>query len=201
MNKLVLHLRATAELFGKTLSPEAAQIFMEDIAVYPEDKLLAALSKCRKELGRFPTIADIITRIPGGHPGAEEAWAMLPRDESDSVVWTLEMQFAYGQVRSIMDDEFAARRAFVEIYAKEVSESLAQGRQPVWQPSLGFNKANHTRVLNQAVEMGRITHEHAQRLLPDLTKPKVSFAQITGIVEQTVDPAEQAARIREALQS
>lgn len=36
-----------------------------DLAEYPPQQVLAALGKCRRELSRFPTIAEVISRIPG----------------------------------------------------------------------------------------------------------------------------------------
>ncbi len=61
-----------AQLFGREISEEAILMLAYDLAEYPEDKVLTALGKCRKELRFFPTVADIVERInPSSNPESE----------------------------------------------------------------------------------------------------------------------------------
>ena len=86
----------TAELTGTQLSEPAARVFAGDLAAYPEAQVLGALTRCRKEVRGRLTLQDVIGRLDDGRPGAEEAWAMLPKDEAASCVWTDEMCSAWG---------------------------------------------------------------------------------------------------------
>src|SRR5690554_6396441 len=121
----------TSEVCGANLSEAAIEIMLHDLAEYPEEAVLAALADCRKTLtGRF-SLAAIIERVQGqdGRPGAEEAWAMLPFDEYESVAWTEEMRFAWSVAQPLLEagDKIAARMAFKESYTRRVDEARAAG--------------------------------------------------------------------------
>ena len=83
---------ATAELTGAELSEAALLVFEADLSDYPEDQVLSALTRCRRELRGRLTVADVAERIASsvGHPTANEAWAMALKsyDEDETVVWT-----------------------------------------------------------------------------------------------------------------
>lgn len=168
-NRLLQTIEATAEIYGKTMSPFAAEVLLTDLSDYPEEEVLKALTKCRRELRNFPTLADITSRIADGHPGVEEAWAMIPKDESTSVVWTEEMRDAFGVVRSQLDDDpIAARMAFKEVYSRLLTESRSSRKAPKWEPSLGFDRHSRDAALQEAVSKGRIQLEYAQSLSPQI---------------------------------
>jgi hypothetical protein len=46
----------------------------------------------------------VIERLDDGRPGAEEAWAMVPKDEEESAVITGEMRFAMGVALRLLAD-------------------------------------------------------------------------------------------------
>src|ERR1043165_278765 len=124
MSTLLLKaIAVTAELTGTTMSEAAASVMAEDLTRYPENQVLVALTRCRRELRGRLTIADVIQRLDDGRPGPEEAWAMIPQDEAPSVVWTQEMASAFGIALPLMDDPVAARMAFKEAYAKAVAKA------------------------------------------------------------------------------
>jgi hypothetical protein len=158
----------TAELCGRTFSEPAARVFVSDLSGYPEPQVIAALSKCRKEVRGLLTVADVIQRLDDGRPGPDEAWAMLPRSEADSVVWTEEMSKAYAVAEPMMDtDRNAARLAFRESYKRAV-DAAREVRKPVqWTPSLGHDPRGREAALERAAELGRLTASHAQALLPN----------------------------------
>lgn len=190
----------TAAMYDRRMPPEAAQLFADDLDGFPPALVLASLARCRKELRTFPTVADIIARIDDSRPGPEEAWAMVPKDESASIVWTPEMRDAFAVARPLIgQDDVAARMAFLESYRKLCSEARSVGAPATWEPSLGHNPAGRVHALTVAVEKGRLTQSHAQALLPDATLAPAS-PLLTGPVEApSVDGLARLAAIRARL--
>ena len=159
----------TAELCGRTFSEPAARMFVSDLSGYPEGQVLGALARCRKEVRGVLTVADVIQRLEDGRPGADEAWAMLPRSESESVVWTDEMSSAFGIAAPLMDDDkTAARMAFREAYKRSVDEAREQRKPVNWSASLGHDPRGREQALLRAVELGRLSAPDAQSLMHGL---------------------------------
>lgn len=165
---LVKAVVATAELMGTELTIDGARMFCADLADYPEPMVLNALRKCRREVTGRLTLAAVVSRLDDGRPGADEAWAMIPRDEYRSVVWTDEMATAYGVAAPLLaeGDQVAARMAFREAYQAAVSRARDANRQPTWHPSLGWDPAGREAVLRDAVEKGRLPRPQAITALP-----------------------------------
>lgn len=160
----------TYELVGQSISDAAVKAMVAELSSYPESDVLVALTRCRKELRRV-TLADILDRIPGGHLGVEEAWAIVSRglqDESISMVWTDEMAQAFGPALALAHDPVAARMAFKEAYTRLVQDAKAMNSKPVWKVSLGFDMQGRERALREAIEKGRIGYQYAQKFLPSL---------------------------------
>lgn len=171
--KLVEALAVTYAAVGQEISDAAMEIMARDLSAYPLEGVLHALSRCRKELRRV-TLADILDRIPGGHPNAEEAWAIVARslnDERVTVVWTDEMSRAFGVALNLQDDPVAARMAFKECYAKEVNQSRNNGTAPRWHVSLGHDPYGREAPILEAVKCGRLTADYAASLLPYRDQP------------------------------
>jgi hypothetical protein len=167
--ELIQALAATAELCGTNLSEAAAKLMLSDLVEYDERAVLQALSKCRRELKGRLTLAEIVSRIDDGRPGAEEAWAVLPFDEATSVVWTKEMSDAFWVAQPLIDagEKIPARMAFKEAYLRLVAEAR-EHREPVkWTVSLGHDQAGRQPILAAAVEKGRIAASHARKLIPN----------------------------------
>lgn len=158
----------TAELTGTELSAPAAKVMADDLAQYPERQVLMALVRCRRELRSRLTIADVVARLDDGRPGPEEAWAAIPKDEHASTVWTDEMRVAFGASAPLIaaGDLVAARMAFLEVYRAELARARSEGRPVRWEISLGWDPRHREAILDEAVRLGRITAEHAARLLP-----------------------------------
>jgi hypothetical protein len=169
---LLQAIAVTAELCGTNLSEAAAKLMLSDLSDYDEGAALQALSKCRRELKGRLTLAEIVSRIDDGRPGAEEAWAVLPFDEATSVVWTKEMSAAFWIAQPLIDsgEKIAARMAFKEAYLRMVAEAR-EHREPVkWTVSLGHDQAGRQPILAAAVEKGRITVNHARTLIPNFDR-------------------------------
>lgn len=166
--KIEQYLDGLASLHGKVLNAIAGRVFLDALSRYEEAAVLEALKKCSIELRTFPTISDVISRIPDGRPGIEEAWAMIPKTEEQSVVWTEEMQQAYAACSSLIpSDMVAARMAFKETYTSFL-QSARNDLIPIkWSISLGSDKNGRVAALTDAVSKNRISQADARKLLPD----------------------------------
>lgn len=181
-SSLLQALAVTAELTGTEVSEAAARVMAADLAVYPIDQVLGALTRCRRELKGRLTIAAIIERLDDGRPGPNEAWAMIPQDETGSVVWTEEMAEAYGVASPLLREGqiIAARSAFVEAYAAAVTRARTDRRAARWNPSLGHDAGQRTAALKEASRKGRLTAAHVARLLPAPDRVDATVALLTG---------------------
>lgn len=114
------------------------------------------------------TVGNIIARLDDGRPGAEEAFAMLPRSESETVVMTDEMAEAFNACRHMIDDGdmVAARMTFKEVYQREIALAREAKRLPRWFPSLGTDPNGRERALTEAVQRGRLSASAVAGLLP-----------------------------------
>jgi hypothetical protein len=168
-----------AEVMGTELSPRAAEAMAHELASYPHEGVVSALRKCTREVNGKLTLAAIIARIDDGHIGADQAWAMCPTDEAQTVVWTDEMAEAFGVVRRMLDDgdKTAARMAFRDTYNRLVQQARDSRSGARWSVSLGHDANGRERPVLEAVRLGRIPAEHAQRYLPSQAFPMRKLAQ------------------------
>lgn len=180
--ELIQAVAVTAELCGRTFSEPAARVFVQDLSRFPEDAVMKALARCRREVKGVLTIQDVVSRLDDGRPGVEEAWSQMPFDESQSVVWTDEMAEAFGIARGLLDegDRVAARMAFKEAYTRMVGAARDAGKPVRWTPSLGFDKSGQQAVLAEAVAHGRLGYDHAQELCPQLAPPAANILALAG---------------------
>lgn len=154
---LIEAVKATYAVIGQSMTDTELAMVVSDLSLYPADGVLAALARCRRELKRI-TLADILARLPGGHPGVEEAWALVSKalgNEAVSIVWTDEMREAMGVAMALADDAVAARMAFKEVYTRAVSESRAAGCRPQWTVSLGADPHGRALAQHEAANLNR----------------------------------------------
>lgn len=177
---------ATAELCGgRPFTPVAAAVFADDLAGFDEHAVMAALTRCRKELeGKPLTVGAVVSRLDDGRPGPQEAWALMPIEESQSVVWTDEMCQAWAIAQPLLDGRgnVAARMAFIESYSKAVTLARDQRQPAKWTPSLGHDPAGREEALRLAVSKGRMQLAHARALQPRLEAPTPAAQQLLGQV-------------------
>jgi hypothetical protein len=186
-NELIDAITITEEFTNTTLTKEAKATIVKELQRYPHNQAMDALRRCYRELTGRLTIAAIIQRIDDGRPGPDEAWAMLPRSEQDSVVWTREMVVAWGIARKAADP-IAERMAFRQAYERELREARDEGRIAVWTPSLGRDPGKREAAITQAVEKGRITQDQAIELLPGLAEGEEVF-MIEGPEDEGSSPS------------
>jgi len=163
-----------------TPNAEGAALFFNALKGYELATVSAAFSAHVKDpaRGKFaPTPADLIAQIDAvtsdGRPGAEEAWAMVPMDEAQTVVWTNEMAEAHGVCQPLLSagDKIGARMAFKEAYERIVAQAKRTGQRPKWSASLGHDLALRKQALTRAVEQGKLTAEDAFDACPALPMP------------------------------
>lgn len=166
-SKVLEAIAVTAELCGRTFTPAAARVFAADLSGFPDDAVLAALTRCRKEVRGILTVQDVVSRIDDGRPGVEQAWSMIPHDELTSVVWTEEMAQAFGAAMPLLEegDRVGARMAFKETYAKLVADARDRSEPPKWTPSLGTDVSGRQLALIEAVRHNRLALTHVLSLL------------------------------------
>ena len=183
---LIMAIAATAELCNKVFSPAAAQLFAADLDEYEEKEVIKALSRCRRDLKGPFTLEAVISRIDDGRPGVEEAWAILPQDEYKTVVWTDEMAKAYGVASPLLNigDAIGARMAFKESYTKLCADARDQKQSVKWTASLGHDKNGRESALIDAMNKGRLSASHVQKLLPHHEISNETLALIDGVLKK-----------------
>ncbi len=141
------------------------------ISQFTDEQINAAIKRTMREC-EWITLKVILERIPGvgvedGRPEPEVAWAMCPKTEDVSVVWTEEMAAAFGAARPLIldGDLIAARMAFRESYSSNLKLARAEARPVRWIVSLGWDKSDRVRSLSDAIQTKRITAQHAFGLL------------------------------------
>lgn len=197
--KLIEAVAVTAELLDTQLTDAAAKVMVDDLSVYPPNQVFAALQRCRREVKGRLTLSEIVSRLDDGRPGPEEAWALIPKGEGDSVMWSAEMRQAFGVAQPLLEsgDEIGARMAFKEAYQAAVTQARTERRAPEWQLSQGYShpgelyaQSKRKAAVLEAVERGRIGHDTAQALLPDYREPVTDAPRLSHDGEPT--PASEA---------
>lgn len=162
-----------AEAMGEPLSASRLQIYANDLSDLSEQQIRLACLRARRELKFFPKIAelrnlaDVAGGVDDGRPGPETAWAMCPKNDEASVVWTEEMSEALGIANALLKngDDVGARMAFRESYNALVTKARTHGRPVRWFASLGWDKSARVPVLTEAIVAHRISVEYVRRLL------------------------------------
>lgn len=180
--QIVQALTIAFQFVNQTMPDAAIEEMAADLSGYPVDNVLAALKRCRNELKAI-RYSDIIDRIPGGHPGPEEAWSVIGpslANESLTVVWTDQMREAFGVALGLADDPTAARMAFKETYVKLVNEARSRNQGPKWSVSAGTDKQHRALVVQEAVKAGKLLPEYARQFLPLPEPTGNSLARLGG---------------------
>lgn len=155
---LIEALGVTYAAVGQEMSDAALEIIASDLSRYDDVSVLESLSRCRRELRRI-SLADILDRIPNGHPGPEEAWSMVSGsigDENATIVLTLAMRAAFFAADALSGDPIAARMAFKEVYIRDLA--LCRNEKPHWTVILGLDQTRRDDALRLAHQNGQLTN-------------------------------------------
>ena len=187
--QLLKALAVAIELTGTEISKAAARVMADELAQYPEEAVLSALARCRRELRGRLTLPDVLDRLPGNHPGPEEAWSIVApclNDERVTVVWTDEIREAFGVALSLHGDTVAARMAFKETYAAHVVRARMERRMPRWSVSPGTDKDARELAILDAVEKKRITVDYARAVLPYHREDEALHGRLLALAQKSV---------------
>jgi len=180
----------TAWSFHKAISKSAISMAFDLLKDHTINNVLGGLkAHCLDPVkGQYgPKPADIIYQIErrmSQRLSADEAWLLIPRDESETVVWTDEI----AQAASIVvgeQDRVAARMAFKASYDRIVEQNKIRGVRPKWVVSYGWDKTTTEQAIHDALKLGRITEEDIDPLM--LPAPSIGMI---GLLENhsKVDP-------------
>lgn len=180
---------ATMALYQQEISVDMLRMWWASLVNYEFNDVRDAISRHiqDKAAGKFaPRPANIIEQLdamkPDGRPGADEAWAMIPRDEHASVVMTDEMAEAMQFATPLLNegDQVAARMAFKQAYERIVGEKKRAGIPAKWFPSLGHDPQGRELALKQAADRGLLPRAQVDALLPAPAAPVV--AEMAGLM-------------------
>lgn len=166
--------RATLAVYRVETPPEVLRVWWGVLKQYSLEQVQNGFSRfVSSPESKYPPVpAHIVEAIEAvtsdGRPGADEAWAIYPHDESDTAAITDEiadaMRVAYPMMRG--GDKVAARMAFKEAYTRIVATNKAHGIPVRWFMTLGSERDKREIAINDAVVRGLISHDHATGLLP-----------------------------------
>lgn len=182
-----------AECHDTEISESRAAMIESDLRNYSLEEVNEAWKKYRSvpANNKMPTAAQLKSLIPDGHPSAQESFAMLPRDENSSVIWSDEMRFAYAACEQLIKEGnlTAAFFAYKDEYERLVQESRSHRNKPKWSQSFGDNKSGREAALVVAVEKKRISLDHACKIYPELEwSPKYEQLALNyGVKVQQID--------------
>lgn len=171
-SKMLGLIQLIAECHETEISDARAAMIESDLRGCSIDEINLAWKKYRSNPAnnKMPTAAQLIQNIPDGHPSAQESFALLPRDEDSSVVWSEEMRTAYGVCETFLREGNinGAFFAYKETYERLVQESRSMRSKPKWSASFGFNKSGRELAVVTAIEKQRISLEFGCAIYPEL---------------------------------
>mgnify|MGYP001571675291 CR=1 FL=1 len=155
------------------LEDATIRLYVGKLAAVPPRVLGAVVDRAIERCRFFPSIAELLevasALSPSGHPGPEEAWALVAGlEEDDTVVWTDQIAHAWGVASQCLPDRVAARLAFVEVYRKQLAEAAPA---PRWWASVGHDVGRRAGPVQDAVLVGRLSAGEGRAALPPESWP------------------------------
>jgi hypothetical protein len=164
------------ELYGRKITPAAAGLWWGAFETYPLAAVQAAFSRYAQdpEQGRYPpTPAAVLGCLPNHGPDrltADEAWsiALETFDEAATVCVTDEILEAVAVASPVWEtgDKIGARMAFKSAYERITAQRRQHGQSPTWQLSLGWDVEQRGLVAQEALRLGRLSHDQVKHYLP-----------------------------------
>ena len=131
-----------------------------------------------------PQLADIVQGCNAQQEnlwlGAEEAWATVPKHESETALMTKEVAEALGIAQTLLDDgdRIGARMSFKDAYTRLVERSKALGKKPEYFVSLGTDPVSRINALADGVRTNKIAIGRATELVPELAYDIVKLSGV-----------------------
>lgn len=160
------------------------EMWWASLGGFPDGVLMAAVTRHIQTSSFKPQLNDILkgcdAQMDGGWLGVEEAWALMPKHESESAMLTNEIAQAIAVATPLIEqgDRVAARMAFKDCYMRLVERAKLEGRQPVYFPSYGTDKHGAVSMLAKAVQVGQIPLDRALEWKPEAATEIVKMAGI-----------------------
>jgi len=176
--------------FHKPIGPQQVAMAFELLKGYPLAIVIEGIkAHCVDPVrGQFPPKpADIVAQMEKWKPqriSADEAWTMVPADESETIVWTDEIAEAHA-IAAKEHDRVAARMAFKSAYERIVERNKARNIFPKWVISEGWCAEKRFKAVTDALRLGRLNEQDVDQRF--LESPQGSIA---GLLEahSTFDP-------------
>lgn len=149
------------------------EMWWDALKHFPDGAVKAATARFLKTSHFKPQLADIVNgcaaQLDGDWIGADEAWALMPKTESDSAMLTDEIAQAMAAASPLLEggDRVAARMAFKDAYNRLIEKAKIEGRMPRFFASFGSDPVGRVTVLGNAVQKGQISLDRATELLPE----------------------------------
>jgi len=163
------------EVYDKQLTPGAMNIWLRAFAGYPVEAISAGLSSyVQSSEGRFPPKPGPVIEIMksmDGRPTPDEAWSMIPRDESSTCIWSEEMREAWGYAQPLLEagDQIAARKSFLSAYERSTAKAR-DALEPVrWSVSPGTDPSHRELAIREAVAQEKLPSVALSALPPPET--------------------------------
>ena len=175
----------TAEYDLPPFGPDRIQMWGEALSCFPPGSVTRSTTNYIKTNKFKPQLADIVNgcsaQMAGNWLGPDEAWALMPKSESDSAMLTDEIAQAMAAASPLLEagDKVAARMAFKDAYTRLTDKAKVEGRQPVFFPSFGTDAPGRVTVLANAVRVGQISLDRATEALPEYAPDIVRMCGVT----------------------
>ncbi len=182
------------ELYGRKISPSAAELWWSAFEQHDLSEVRAAFSRYTQdpEQGRYPpTPASVLGCINSASVrlGADEAWALAlgTFDEAATVCVTDEILEAVAAAAPVMEtgDKIGTRMAFKAAYERITSQRRMAGAAPKWRLSMGWDAEQRAQVAQEALRLGRVTEEQVRDYLP-APAPSGPAAAVAGLLTGNV---------------
>ena len=162
----------TAEYDLPIFTDERIRMWEQALSAFPAGSVSKSVTNHITTSSYKPQLADIVKGCEAQEDsnwlGAEEAWALAPKSESDSAMVTPEIAEALASI-SLMNDPISARMAFKETYLRLVAKAKIERRQPRYFASLGTEINGRVSMLAHAVKTNKIALDAATSLVPELS--------------------------------
>lgn len=169
----------------KPVDGQRLDMWWEAVKNFPDGAVKASAVRHITTSHFKPQLSDLVkgcaAQLDGNWIGADEAWALMPKSESDSAMLTDEIAQAMAAATPLLEmgDKVAARMAFKDAYGRLVEKAKIEGRMPRFFPSFGSDPASRVSMLANAVRAGQIALDRATEVLPEYGPEIVKMCGVT----------------------
>lgn len=154
---------------GKIPSNNGMLAIFNSLSQYPLQIIQQAISRHIATARFAPVPTDIRDLLERHNKRIEpaEAWAIMPKSETESGCVTTEMLEAWAICEDLYlnNQYFAAEKAFLAAYERLAKEADLQNQPVVWQLSHGTDAAHFESTVREAMRLNRLQSEKAHKML------------------------------------